>query len=257
MATLKQRMRNGEHLTGTMLTVFDNPDIVRICKVIGFDYIIIDNEHGCIDYAKAAGMIGMARVIGLPCLVRLPDNRREAVLKYLEMGSDGFLLPNCDTAEQAAVLVGHAKYAPQGNRGVSMLRAHAGYEKVPSVVDYMREANENGVILCQIESSRAVEAVEDILAVDGVDAVFIGPNDLSQSYGLMGQFDHPTVVGAIDTVAAAAARAGKHSGIHIMGATADLKKWMAKGMTVNLWANEVIMMMNSGAAAIAHLRAPE
>ena len=192
MFGFKEKLRKGQGVIGTMITIMDNPDIVKILQVCGFDYVIID----------------------------------------------------------------HAKYAPLGHRGVSMLRPHAGYESVPSVVDYMKKTNEDTIILCQIESTEGVDNVDAILAVDGVDAVFIGPNDLSQSYGLMGQFDHPAVVGAIEAVAAAAVRAGKHSGIHIIGPTANLRKWIDKGMTVNLWSNEIAMMMTAAREGLSQLRAP-
>lgn len=254
MSSLKVRLRNGESVVGTMICVVGNPDIIKIMQASGFDFVVIDNEHGCFDYGVAAGMIGLARALDFPCLVRIPNAGREGILKYMEMGASGFLLPNCDTAEQAKALVEHSKYAPLGNRGVSMLRAHTGYEKVASPVEYMKRANDDGVLLCQIESSRGVGNIDSILAVDGVDAAFIGPNDLSQSYGLMGQYDHPTVAGAIDRVMEAAKRAGKHSGIHMVGPTASLKEWMRKGMTVNLWSNEVALMQQAAREGLSQLR---
>lgn len=100
MSDLKQRLREGGSIIGTMISTFDNPDIVKILKVCGFDLVTIDCEHGGFDYSKVAALLGMARAVGLDGFVRIPEARREVVLKYMEMGADGLLLPNCDTAQQ-------------------------------------------------------------------------------------------------------------------------------------------------------------
>ncbi len=254
MSKIKDDLKSGKSIVGTMVCMVENPDILQILKVCGFDLVIIDCEHGGIDYAPVGRMLNMGRVIGLPTLVRIPEARREMILKYMEMGAAGFLLPNCDTPEQAKELVNHALYYPDGNRGVSMLRAHCGYNKPANTVEYMKQANADALLICQVESPTSVANIDAILSVPGVDAAFIGPNDLSQSLGLMGQFDHPTVVEAIDKVIAAAKRHNKWSGIHIVGATASLKKWMAKGMTLNLWSNEVTMIMNNAQQGLKELR---
>jgi 2-dehydro-3-deoxyglucarate aldolase/4-hydroxy-2-oxoheptanedioate aldolase len=254
MSNIKQRLKNSEPITGTMITVFDNPDIVKILKVCGFDMFMIDCEHGCFDHSKVAALLGMARAVDIAGFVRIPQATREVILKYMEAGADGIMLPNCDTVEQAKLLVEYAKYAPLGNRGVSLLRGHTGYAPTSSATEYMQKANEQTVIMCQIESPTGVANVGAMLDLDGIDAAFIGPNDLSQSYGLMGQFSHPTVVGAIESVAAAAKERGKFSGIHIIGPTANLKAWMDKGMTLNLWSNDITMMMNSAREGLSQLR---
>jgi 2-dehydro-3-deoxyglucarate aldolase/4-hydroxy-2-oxoheptanedioate aldolase len=120
----------------------------------------------------------------------------------------------------------------------------------------MKKANDETIIMCQIESPVGVENVGAILDVDGVDAAFIGPNDLSQSYGLMGQFTHPTIVAAIEKVAEAARARGKYSGIHFTGSPDMLKPWMEKGMTFNLWSNDVTMMMNNAREGLSSLKKP-
>ena len=254
MSNLKARLRNGEFITGTMVTLVDHPDIAKIIKVCGFDFMVIDNEHGAFDYGVVARMCSVTKAIDFPTVIRIPEPRREIVLKYMEMGADGVLLPNCENAETAKLLVEFSKYAPMGNRGVSLLRGHNSYIAPSSAAEYMKKANDETIIMCQIESPVGVDNVASILDVDGVDACFIGPNDLSQSYGLMGQFTHPTVVGAIEKVAAAAKARGKFSGIHFIGSPDMLKPWMGKGMTLNLWSNDVTMMMNSAKDGLAKLR---
>jgi 2-dehydro-3-deoxyglucarate aldolase/4-hydroxy-2-oxoheptanedioate aldolase len=238
-----------------MITIFDNPDIVKMLKVSGFDYFIVDCEHGSMDYSKVAGLFGMARAIGIPGLVRIPEVKREVVLKYMEAGAEGILLPNTETVEQAKALVEYSKYAPMGNRGVSLLRAHSGYENVGNAVEYMKITNEETILMIQIESTTGVENIGDLLDVEGIDAAFIGPSDLSQSMGIMGQLEHTVFVSALEKVISAAKERSKFAGIHIMyGKTPLLPKWIDKGMTLNLWTNDVEMLMNSGKQGLEKIK---
>ena len=223
---LKERLKAGQSILGTMITVFENPEIAKILKVCGFDFFIVDGEHGNFDYSDVAKMFALAREAGIPPMIRIPEVRREVVLKYIEMGARGILLPNTETVEQAMALVAYAKYYPMGNRGVSLLRAHTGFEKIDSATGYMEKANAETILMLQIESPTAVERIDDLLAVDGIDAAFVGPNDLSQSMGIMGQTDNPRFIEAIDRVVASAKKHNKFSGIHMMSVEA-LEPWIA------------------------------
>lgn len=242
--TLKERLKRGESLLGTMVIVFDNPEMAKILKVCGFDFFIVDGEHGSFDNGAVANLFAVAREAGIPPMVRIPEVRREVVLKYMEMGARGILLPNAETEEQAKALVEYSKYYPLGNRGVSLFRPHTGFDKIDNAVEYMNRVNEENILMVQIESPKAVENVEQLLDVEGIDAAFVGPNDLSQSMGIMGQTSHPDFIAALDRVIAAAKQRKKFSGIHMM-ATDALLPWMEKGMTLNLWSNDVLLMMNA------------
>lgn len=200
MGNLKARLKNGETVIGTMVTVFSHPDMVKILKVAGFDYFIIDCEHGSFDYKDVALLLGMAKAVDLPGIVRIPSAGREVILKYMESGATGLLLPETDTAEQAKALVEYSKYAPMGDRGVSLLRPHTGYEQIPDAVEYMKKTNEETILMAQIESQTGVANINAILDVEGIDAAFIGPNDLSQSLGIMGQTRNPLFMQAVEKV---------------------------------------------------------
>ncbi|WP_378951549.1 HpcH/HpaI aldolase/citrate lyase family protein [Pelosinus sp. sgz500959] len=250
---LKVRLKNGENIMGTMITVFDSPEIAKILKVCGFDYFIIDCEHGAYNYSSVATILAVAREAGIPGIVRIPEIKREVVLKYMEMGAAGLLLPNTETAEQAQLLVEYSKYAPLGNRGVSLLRPHTGFENVGNAVEYMKKANKETVLMVQIESLKGVENVGKMLDIEGIDAAFMGPNDLSQSMGILGQFDHPDFIAAIDHVILSAKQRGKYSGTHLTSADAILS-WMDKGMSLNLWSNDVVHLMNGAKAGLAKLK---
>jgi 2-dehydro-3-deoxyglucarate aldolase/4-hydroxy-2-oxoheptanedioate aldolase len=250
---LKARLKKGERVLGTMISLFDHPEIAKIVQLCGFDYFIIDCEHGNFDYTTVARILTVAREVGICGMVRIPEPRREVVLKFMDMGAGGLLLPNTETVEHARALVEHAKYAPLGNRGVQLFRGHSGFEKVSSPVEYMKKANEETLLLIQIESPIGIKNIDDLLAVQGIDAAFIGPNDLSQSLGIMGQFENPDFIAALDKIIAAAKKRQKFSGAHFQVASA-LAPWIAKGMTLNLWANETVMMMNGAKEGMAVLK---
>ena len=251
MASLKERLRNGDQLLGTMVTTFVAPDIAKILQVCGFDFLIVDCEHGAFTTREVANIIAVARGIGMPALVRIPEMRREHALKFMEMGASGLLLPNTETAEQAKMLVDCTKYAPLGHRGVSLSRPHTDFKKV-SGATYMPQANDETILMCQIESRKGVENVEEIIAVEGIDVAFIGPNDMSQDYGILGQFEHPEIVAAFEKIVATAQANGKWAGAHFGGA-APLKPWLKKGMQINMW-NSDNGLLALGAAGITELR---
>lgn len=250
---LKRKLKNGESILGTMIITFDNPDLAKILKVVGFDFFIVDCEHGPFDYSSILGLFTMAREAGIPPMIRIPEVNREWVLKSMEMGAAGILLPQTESVEQARALVTYSKYAPMGNRGVSMLRAHTGFEKIANAREYMDRQNEDAILMTQIESQAGVDNIEDIMAVPGIDVAFIGPNDLTQSLGISGQFDHPKFISALDRIMSAAKKNNKFSGIHLMNSAA-LKPWIEKGMTCNLWSNDVTMLMDTARKGLAELR---
>lgn len=134
----KTRIQSGEHLLGTMVTTFASADLPKILKACGFDFFIIDCEHGSFTTREVADMICVARAIELPGMVRIPELRREHVLHCMELGAAGLLLPNTETAEQARQLVDYAKYAPMGHRGVSLSRPHTDFLKQDSARLYAK-----------------------------------------------------------------------------------------------------------------------
>ena len=253
MRKLKEELREGKSILGTMIINFKSSELAKMLKVCGFDFFIVDCEHGPFDYSDVAGLFAMARECGIAPMIRIPEVRREIVLKSMEMGAAGILLPQSETVEQVKALVEYSKYAPMGNRGVSLLRAHTGFEKIPSAREYMDNANEQTILLAQIESELGVANIDGIMGVDGIDAAFVGPNDLTQSLGIMGQTDHPKYLEAIDKIIATAKKYNKFSGIHVMS-TAALQGYMAKGMTCNLWSNDVTMLMSAAREGVGQLK---
>ena len=157
-------------------------------------------------------MIMTARLCGLEVIVRLPNNGRKDIVKLMDMGADGLLLPMTNTAEDIRQVVRYAKYQPIGERGISTMRAHTFYAP-PSFLEYMPQANARTKVFAQAETAAGVENIEEILQVKGVDGVLIGPNDLSADCGCLGNDEASAVLSAIERVGSAAKKQGKLSGI--------------------------------------------
>lgn len=253
MESLRDRLRRDEAIVGTMVSLFERPQIARIMKSAGFDFFIIDGEHGPFDYGAMAGILMVAQESGIPALVRVPEPRREVILKCMEMGARGLLLPNTETPEQARALVNYSKYAPLGNRGVALIREHTGFSKPDNVVDYMRQANEQSLLMVQIESPTGLENLDQILDVEGIDVAFVGPSDLSQSMGIMGQFENSFFVNALEEIIKTARAKGKTSGIHLMDTTA-IRNWVNKGMRCNMYSSDVNLLMTAARDGLKSLR---
>ena len=213
---------------GTWIQI-GHPAPAEILASVGYEWLVVDCEHSAIDVAGfasvARGMFGRGAV----SLVRVRENDTLAIRRVLDSGAMGVIVPLVNSAEEARRAVAAAKYPPLGVRGHCFSRMNswgADFE------EYARSANDEIVAVVMIESKEAVENVDDILAVEGVDGVMIGQYDLSSSYGLVGQLDHETIVGARQTVLDACERAGKSAGLHLTVPTPEsLKKVIAEGFT--------------------------
>ncbi|MGI9519463.1 MAG: HpcH/HpaI aldolase family protein [Pirellulaceae bacterium] len=192
---LKSRLRSGELLLGTMITL-PSPDVTEIMALAGFDWLFIDGEHGPFD-ASNLGQILRAASDHAACLVRVPAIEEVPLKQALDLGAAGIIVPKVNTANEAAQIVDWCRYPPHGSRGIGLARAH-GFGHRSS--EYMTAANSDLLVIVQAEHREAVENIESIVAVDGIDCVFVGPHDLSASFGKTGQVDDPEVVAAIDRV---------------------------------------------------------
>jgi 2-keto-3-deoxy-L-rhamnonate aldolase RhmA len=205
--TFRQRVNAGERLIGTIVSLAD-PSVSEIMLQAGFDWLWIDGEHSALDIstiqllAQAAG--------DSPVMVRVPAIDEAWVKKTLEAGVDGVVFPLVNTPELAERAVALSKYPPLGQRSVGVARAQ-GYGA--STDEYLRTANERLCTMVQIEHYKGVENLESILAVPGVDAVLVGPLDLSASMGKPGHFDDPNIRSTIEYVRQTCSEAAMPVGI--------------------------------------------
>lgn len=250
---VKEKLARGEFAYGMMLSELYVPNLVRLMGTCGFDFLLVDCEHGYFDMSQVANLIAVAAGEQLPIIVRIAELDRSVITKYLDMGAQGILLANTEGVEMARELVKQCLYAPQGDRGVSTFRAHTGYHN-GDTVRIMSEANERNLILCQIESPKAVEDVDKILALPGVTGVMVGPNDLSQHMGIFGKYEDPKMQEAIRKVAQAAIKHHKWAGM--ISSDAGLLRFSKEaGMTCFSSGSELSMLARGAKEEMQKLRA--
>lgn len=227
--SLRQRLKANELLIGTMVTL-NSREVAEVLADVGFDWLCFDGEHGAIDVTNSLqGLLQAARGESA-CIVRVPALDEAAIKHVLDSGATGVMVPQVHTAEQAAQAVRWAHYPPEGTRGMGIARAQGyGFR----VAEYLESADANTVVIVQAESAQAVGEIDAIAQVPGVDAVLIGPYDLSASLGHPGDLSHPDVQGAIARIGEACRAHQMPVGIFGMNAAA-VKPFMAQGFRLML-----------------------
>ena len=233
-----QRLRAGEYLLGT-LVITPAPEIVETLAGAGLDWLFIDCEHGVID---ASHFVSLLQAAGsCPCVVRIPGHDPAWIGRALDAGAAGIIAPQVDTAAQARAIVAAAKYPPRGTRGMGLSRAHGfGLRHA----DYLRRADDETAVIIQAESRTAVRNIAAIAAVPGIDAIFIGPNDLAASLGQLGRVDARPVVQAIDRVMSTCRRAGVQVGYFSVSA-AGMGQALANGATLAAVGCETLLLIGA------------
>jgi 4-hydroxy-2-oxoheptanedioate aldolase len=190
--TLKNKLESGEAVFGAMIT-FPSAPVVEMLGHLGFDWVLLDNEHGSITVDNVEDLVRAADLTGIAPIVRPVANRPEIIAPFLDRGAWGVQVPHVNTAKEARESVDAVKYYPEGHRGIFSRSRPADYGFAGSTVDYVQTANANTLVCLMLEEVEAIENLGDLVRVDGVDVYFIGSGDLSQSMGYPGQQTHPEV----------------------------------------------------------------
>lgn len=211
---LRFKLQYSGTVYGVMVTEIRTPSLASMLDAAGMDFMIVDMEHGTFTFETMNDLIAACRGTRVSPIVRTPEVRREYFVKALDAGAQGILVPAIERAEQVRDCVNFARYAPLGTRGVSLRKAHTGFEQ-PSRVEYTQHANDNVMVIIQVETPGAVEEIDEIMQVDGLDMVFIGPADLT--HALSPDTDEGAkdrLYAAIEKVTSSAQRHGMQLGIH-------------------------------------------
>ncbi|MCA9040430.1 MAG: 2,4-dihydroxyhept-2-ene-1,7-dioic acid aldolase [Planctomycetaceae bacterium] len=244
----RSRLKAGETLLGTMVTL-NTPATAEILADVGFDWLFVDAEHGPLETAEVLSIL-QAVDNQIACLVRVPALGETTIKKMLDLGAAGIIVPQVNTAEQAVDVVRYSRYAPEGTRGVGLARAH-GYGM--KFQDYLDNANESVSVVVQAEHAEAVENIEAIVKVPGVDAVLLGPYDLSASLGQTGKLGHPTVVEAINHITETCLKAKMPLGY--FGVTAKaVQPFIDRGYTLIVAGVDTLMLAHSAGKLLGDLR---
>ena len=245
----RSRLKSGHTLLGTMVTM-PTSVAAEILADVGFDWLFIDGEHGPIETTELLGMLQAVNGRAA-CLYRVPEAAEVPIKKALDLGADGIITPQTNTVEQVQNVVRWARYAPQGQRGVGLARAH-GYG--PRFAEYMKSANDQVTVVVQAEHALAAENIEDIVKVEGIDAVLLGPYDLSASLGHTGKLDHPSVTQAIDHITQTCTNAGVPLGIFGVTAAA-VRPYIDRGYSLIVAGVDGMLLSSSAGKLLSDLRA--
>ena len=241
---IKQVLGDGGSVVGTMLAEIRQPSVMQLLNNAGFDFVIIDNEHGPFSIESVADLSRAARVLGLTPIVRVPDLAYPYLAMSLDAGAQGLMLPRIYNAKQVEDAVQMMKYPPLGERGCAFSRGSTDFQAMP-LTETMATANEETLLVVQIETQEAMANCEEILAVAGVDVAFVGPTDLSIALGVPGQTDSPVLTRAIEAVIAACQRHGVVPGIQMNDLDLAVQ-WAEKGMRLISSMSETGLLTSAG-----------
>ncbi len=246
----RKRLLAGETLIGTMLTMAE-PAIAEIMVASGYDWLFVDSEHGAFNVVDALPLL---RACGdCPALIRIPCGEAIWIKKALDIGAAGVIVPQVNSVDEAARVVAYCKYPPTGMRGLGIGRANdygKGFE------EYLATANDDLAVIVQAEHILAVDNIEQITEVDGIDAVFVGPYDLSASMGHTGDVGHPDVVAAISRVRDCCVSKGIKLGIFAVGA-AGVTPYMQQGFSLVAVGVDAIMIGQAAVGLLEEVRADQ
>lgn len=245
----KARLVKPEPLIGSWL-MSASPLVTEAMGCAGFDFLVVDMEHCPIDLPQALSLLQVLAGTPTPPMLRVPWNDAVVVKRVLDAGAQTIMFPFIQTIDEARQAVAATRYPPKGIRGVAGMN-RAG--RFGTVDDYVHKAASELCVILQVETPSAVALLSDIAALEGVDAVFIGPADLSANMGLLGKVDNPKVQDALSAGAKVARQAGKPCGIIGQDAAA-VQKYLEMGFTFVAMGSDVGLMMHQAAVGLNALR---
>ena len=222
----KAKLAAGEPAFGCFVRTAE-PSLIEYVALLGWDFLVFDGEHGTLLPHQVEDLCRAVEPHGVTPIVRVTTNDPPTILRYLDTGAHGAHIPWVNSAAEAERAVQAVKYTPRGMRGLAGSRASEWGLREP-LAAYVERANRETLVVIHIETQEAVDAIDDYLAIDGVDVLFLGPTDLSQSLGHPGDTNHPDVQAALDRVATAVVGSGVTLGIY--AGTADVTRaWLDRG----------------------------
>lgn len=237
---------------GHMLLEFCTRGMAKILEQIQIDFVIIDTEHSAFSSSDVANTIAWLRATSIAPFVRIPQIEYHLIARTLDAGALGIMVPNVKSGSEAKAIVEAAKYAPLGKRGVILGNAHTDFQNVDPA-HFLSYANENTTIICQIESTEGLENLDEIAQTPGIDVLWVGHFDLTQSMGIPGQFQNAEFLHALNRVVQVASKHGLRAGIQ-PGSIEQTKEWLNTGFNVISYGADIAVYMGAMKSAIGEVR---
>ena len=244
----------GQVQIGTWVNLARNPAILTLLKSAGLDYARVDMEHSSPSIETVADMAVLSRALDFPLIVRPPEGSREWITRLLDVGVWGLHVPQVDTPDIAHEVAQAARYAPVGMRGMAGLSPGTDFDADLEPADRLTFLNRQVHVTVMLETAEAFRHLDDILSIDGIDAVTLGPTDLAQSLGVFGTSRQNQVLDEHREQLIAAARAkGKHTAM-LVDSIEEARRWITRGVQLIAYSSDVAVLRASYATAIQKIR---
>jgi len=239
----KAKLKAGQPAFGVISTS-DDPQLAELFGIAGFDYYMLDAEHGLLDPMQVMNVIRTCESTNMTPMIRIGSKDPKLVLQYLDAGMLGIMMPGLETVEEVKMLVDAVKYTPLGKRGLGFSRASGHMAYTSSAPEYINFSNEQTMVIIQFEDDKLLEVFPDLCAVKGLDACIVGPRDLSNNMGFADGPNHPEVQSAIDKAINITRNAGIIAGI-TAGTRADAEIQITRGAAMILAAAQSLVLAGS------------
>lgn len=249
---MKKAVAEGRIPVGHMIWEFSTRGMARILATADLDFCVIDLEHTGAGHQEIADQMAWFAATDIAPFVRVPGADYHWIARTMDVGALGVMVPNVETPEQATRARDAMKYLPLGKRGVGLGAALTGYRQV-NPAEFFRRSNENTTLICQIESTRGLENLDAIAAIEGVDCLWVGHFDLSNSMGIPAQFQNPELLAALKKVVETAKKHGKTAGIQ-PGGMEQAEQWLDIGFNVISWNSDYAVYKRALHAEVGALR---
>lgn len=251
--TVKRSLLAGRRPLGSMVFEFNSTGIARLAADAGAEFLIFDQEHSGWSLDTIRMLVATSRPYGVAPFVRVPTASYHLLSQALDVGAMGLMVPMVESEAQARVIADSCRYPPVGRRGAAFGVAHDDYT-CGDIVEKMRTANEEVLLIAQIETAAGVENVDAIAGVSGIDVLWIGHFDLTNSLGIPGEFSHPAYLAAVERVQAACRRHGKPAGI-MVSTPDEARAALAQGFRIIAYGGDLWLYREALRAGLASVRA--
>lgn len=248
----KEKLLRGEPVFGCAALGTPYPELAHAYAAAGFDFMLIENEHWPLSLESDQLLVRAGRAAGIPVITRVPDAEYHLIARTLDTGAEGIIVPRVESPQRAADVVSWSRFPPQGKRGCGPGPLLYDYETVP-LPEALEHWNRNTLVVVQAESRAAIERIHELAAVPGLDAIMIGPADLSISLGIPGQTDHPDFLRAVEEVARACAAAGIASGMFV-GDPERIRGYLRLGLRLFSCGGDIGLIRQAGSELVRKLR---
>ena len=251
---MKKALRAGKVVIGGGISQLKGCAIPQLYATAGFQFVWIDMQHSPYTIENINDLVVGARAAGIDNFVRVPSLDPPLISRLLDAGAQGVMIPLIKTPDEVFRVVNAVKYPREGKRSIATKRIHTDFQNVDAR-EMVKDSNEQTLIVIQIETKEALENVREISKVPGVDILWIGPSDLSESLGYLGQKDHPEVISAIEKIIDATIEAKITTGLTIPFDLKNAEKWVKKGVRAICYSNDIDLILGGASRGIEKIRA--